>query len=133
VLGASDTALRLSSEVSEVDIFSRCFHYAIKRHYSKNNQTKDYLHTVENQVARVQNIETALILANRQRATLLPLCRQTLNAVPPSQTTPEISTTQKTHALCLCPHCGGPMVVIERLTAAQVQLRSPPFLVTAVA
>jgi transposase len=26
----------------------------------------------------------------------------------------------------LCPECGGPMVVIERLTAAQIQLRSPP-------
>jgi hypothetical protein len=32
--------------------------------------------------------------------------------------------------LWLCPKCGGPMVVIERLTAAEIQLRSPPALVT---
>jgi hypothetical protein len=31
-----------------------------------------------------------------------------------------------------CPQCGGPMVVVERFTAAEMQLRSPP-LVTAAA
>jgi transposase len=35
---------------------------------------------------------------------------------------------QPAKPLWLCPHCGGPMVVIERLTAAQLQLRAPPFL-----
>jgi hypothetical protein len=35
--------------------------------------------------------------------------------------------------LWLCPKCGGPMLVIERLTAAEIQLRSPPFTVTAAA
>jgi len=25
-----------------------------------------------------------------------------------------------------CPKCGGPMKVIERLTAAEIQFRSPP-------
>jgi hypothetical protein len=29
--------------------------------------------------------------------------------------------------------CGGPMQVIERLTAVEIQLRSPPGLVTAAA
>jgi hypothetical protein len=33
--------------------------------------------------------------------------------------------------LWLCPKCGGPMVVIERLTATQIQLRSPPVLAMA--
>jgi hypothetical protein len=33
--------------------------------------------------------------------------------------------------LWLCPHCGGPMMVIERLTPAQIQLRSPPVLIAA--
>jgi hypothetical protein len=61
-------------------------------------------------------------LANRRRATLLPLCFQVLNAVQPSQTEPEASPGW------LCPNCGGKMVVIERLTAAQIQLRSPPSL-----
>jgi len=29
-------------------------------------------------------------------------------------------------ALWACPYCGGPMVVIERLTAAQIRMRAPP-------
>jgi Putative transposase/Transposase zinc-binding domain len=67
-------------------------------------------------------------LANRRRATLLPLCLQLLGAVPPSQTEPETSPAQEPSPLWLCPKCGGRMVVIERLTAAQIQLRSPPSL-----
>ena len=66
-------------------------------------------------------------LANRRRATLLPLCRQALAVVQP-QTQPEASTAKQTRPLWLCPKCGAPMVVIERLTAAQLQLRSPPSL-----
>jgi hypothetical protein len=38
-----------------------------------------------------------------------------------------------TDPLWRCPKCGGPMAVIERLTAAQLQLRSPPPLVTTAA
>ena len=71
-------------------------------------------------------------LANRRRATLLPLCRQSLAVVQP-QTQPEASTAKETRPLWLCPNCGGPMVVIERLTAAQIQLRSPPCLSGAIA
>jgi serine/threonine protein kinase len=41
------------------------------------------------------------------------------------------ATTTDVNNLRLCPRCGGPMVVIERLTAAELQLRSPPL--TAVA
>src|ERR1022692_1724033 len=67
-------------------------------------------------------------LANRRRATLLPLCRQALDAVPPPQAETPTSTTKESRPLWLCPNCGAPMVVIERLTAAQIQLRSPPFL-----
>ena len=67
-------------------------------------------------------------LANRRRATLLPLCFQLLGAVQPSQTEPEASPAQEPSPLWLCPKCGGNMVVIERLTAAQIQLRSPPSL-----
>jgi len=71
-------------------------------------------------------------LANRRRATLLPLCRQALTAVQP-QTQPEASAPKETRPLWLCPNCGGPMVVIERLSAAQLQLRSPPLLAGAAA
>jgi hypothetical protein len=66
-------------------------------------------------------------LANRRRTTLLPLCHRLLDAEPPSQSEPEASPAKPPNPLWLCPKCGGPMVVLERLTAAQLQLRSPPF------
>src|SRR5271166_1640785 len=68
-------------------------------------------------------------LANRRRSTLLPLCFAAL-ATLPSRTQPETSPAQQSQPLWRCPKCGGPMAVIERLTAAQLQLRSPPPLVT---
>src|SRR6202007_2454587 len=43
----------------------------------------------------------------------------------------ETSTAPTTHLLWRCPNCGGPMAVVQRFTAAQLQLRSPPLLVTA--
>jgi putative transposase/transposase-like zinc-binding protein len=64
-------------------------------------------------------------LANRRRAKLLPLCFAALDSLP-TPTEPETSTAQPLSPLWRCPKCGGPMVVIERLTAAQIQLRSPP-------
>jgi hypothetical protein len=66
-------------------------------------------------------------LANRRRATFLPLCAQLLNAA--AQSNPVTHPTPRTPpalAFWTCPRCGGPMRVIERLTAAQIQLRSPP-------
>jgi hypothetical protein len=71
-------------------------------------------------------------LANRRRSTLLPLCFAALGTVP-SQIEPETSTARESDPLWCCPKCGGPMAVIERLTAAQIQLRSPPLLVTTAA
>ena len=65
--------------------------------------------------------------AHRRRATLLPLCRQLLAAVDhstPAGGSASISTAAT--PLWLCPRCGGPMVLIERLTPTQARLRSPP-------
>jgi hypothetical protein len=71
-------------------------------------------------------------LANRRRSTLLPLCFAALDTVP-SQIEPETSPAQESDPLWRCPKCGGPMAVIERLTAAQIQLRSPPLELTTAA
>jgi hypothetical protein len=49
------------------------------------------------------------------------------------QTKTAISTAQDATPNWLCPKCGGPMLVIERLTAAQIQLRSPPVALRATA
>jgi Putative transposase/Transposase zinc-binding domain len=70
-------------------------------------------------------------LANRRRAALLPLCWQRLGSAP--QPRQKSSIAKDAHDLRICPHCGGPMRVIERLTAAEIQLRSPPTLVPAAA
>ena len=64
-------------------------------------------------------------LANRRRAALLPRCFAALHATPPKNES-ETSAAPTAHPLWRCPKCGGPMVVIERFTAAQLQLRSPP-------
>jgi hypothetical protein len=71
-------------------------------------------------------------LASRRRAQLLPLCLAALGA-PPGQTETATSTAQDISSHSLCPHCGGSMVIIERLTAAQIQLRAPPKLSIAAA
>jgi hypothetical protein len=61
-------------------------------------------------------------LANRRRATLLPLCRQLLAAQPlASSPCPASPLPPSTWS---CPHWGGPMVVIERLTAKQMFLQA---------
>jgi hypothetical protein len=62
------------------------------------------------------------IFAHRRRRVLLPLCRQLLAAAPLRDVpSPNVARPEWT-----CPHCGGPMVVIERLTRGQALLRSPP-------
>jgi hypothetical protein len=87
------------------------------------------LHLLPKGFVRIRNFG---FLANRRRSTLLPLCFAALGTVP-SQIEPQTSPAQESDPLWLCPKCGGPMAVIERLTAAQVQLRSPPTLVTTAA
>jgi hypothetical protein len=37
-----------------------------------------------------------------------------------------VSSTKDSSDSWHCPKCGGPMKVVERLTAAEIQLRSPP-------
>src|ERR1700758_4707621 len=65
-------------------------------------------------------------LACRRRATTLPLCFQLLGAAQEALTEEHTSSTEDVPDLYRCPKCGGPMKVIERLTAAEIQLRSPP-------
>ncbi len=65
-------------------------------------------------------------LANRRRASLLPICFQLLSRsseqAPPAKTVspPRQSSTWR------CPCCGGTMRIVERISAAELLLRSPP-------
>jgi PAS domain-containing protein len=68
-------------------------------------------------------------LANRRRATFLPLCFSLLGSAP--QTEQDTSGTKDSTDLWLCPKCAGPMVVVERLTPAEMQLRSRPLVIAA--
>jgi hypothetical protein len=81
------------------------------------------LHLLPKGFVRIRNFG---FLANRQRSTLLPLCRQALGALPQPQIAPAVSAAKQSSPLWTCPNCGGPMIVVERWTAAQIQLRSPP-------
>jgi hypothetical protein len=73
------------------------------------------LHILPQGFVRIRNFG---LLANRRSATLLAFCVHFLgSAQPPHQDSSE---------LWRCPKCAGPMKVIERLTAAEIQLRSPP-------
>jgi len=87
------------------------------------------LHLLPKGFVRIRNFG---FLANRRRATTLPLCFQLLDAAPEPQAEQEGSTARPCD-LWFCPKCGGPMAVIERFTAAEIQLRSPPLRVTVAA
>jgi hypothetical protein len=81
------------------------------------------LHLLPEGFVRIRNFG---FLANRKRATLLPLCFQLLGAVHEPQAEQHASSTEDFPDLWRCPKCGGPMKIIERLTASEIQLRSPP-------
>jgi len=79
------------------------------------------LHTLPRRFVRIRFFG---FMANRRRTTLLPVCRNLLEAnsqpAPPSSET----TLVEKQSTWLCPLCGGRMVVIQRLTAQQILLES---------
>jgi hypothetical protein len=83
------------------------------------------LHLLPKGFVRIRNFG---FLANRRRAALLPLC---LHLLGTAQEPPADQNAACSNGLWRCPKCGGPMVVVERLSAAEIQLRSPPWLTSA--
>ena len=83
------------------------------------------LHLLPRSFMRIRNFG---FLANRRRAELLPLCFQLLQ--PSNQPAADAISPAAlpTHSPWNCPLCGGTMQLVERLTAAQLLLRSPPHL-----
>jgi Putative transposase/Transposase zinc-binding domain len=80
------------------------------------------LHLLPRGFVRIRNFG---FLANRQRAQLLPLCFSLLRS---SDVTSAASSpaADRDHSRWNCPVCGATMHVLERLSAAQLLLRSPP-------
>jgi len=64
------------------------------------------------------------LLANRRRAALLPLCRTLIEGNLSLPTAPPLPPQSDKPSGSTCPLCGGPMVVIERLTAGQLYVES---------
>ena len=58
-------------------------------------------------------------LTNRSRAGLVPLCHRLLSEFPREQVRSTDLTAPPNRWLCPC--CGGPMIVVERLTAQQIR------------
>jgi hypothetical protein len=81
------------------------------------------LHLLPRGFVRIRNFG---FLANRQRALLLPLCFQLLQGSEDITASPASPPAHQPQSLWTCPVCGGTMHVIERLTPAQLLLRSPP-------
>jgi hypothetical protein len=86
------------------------------------------LHVLPKGFVRIRNFG---FLANRRRTTLLPLCFRLLPSTSAPQTSQDSSAPNGREDLWCCPRCAGPMVVIERLSPAEIQLRSPPVTVAA--
>src|ERR1700732_5141491 len=65
---------------------------------------------------------------HRRRGALLLLCVQLLaqSGRTPAQTGSEEKADLSPQPLWTCPQCGGPMVLIERLSPVELRLRSPP-------
>jgi len=80
------------------------------------------LHVLPKRFVRIRHFG---FLANRRRSTSLPLCFQLLRSAPAAQATQQ-ACTASANDLWFCPKCGGPMATIERFTAAEIKLRSPP-------
>ena len=82
-----------------------------------------FLHVLPASFVRIRHFG---FMANRQRQHRLALCRQLLNA-PQLPTTANGSTAASSSTdFWRCPKCGGTMIIVERLSATQLYLRSPP-------
>jgi hypothetical protein len=75
------------------------------------------LHVLPKGLVRIRHFG---LFANRRRTTMLALCRSLLG--PPLALAPQLPAHQ------LCPLCSGAMVLVERLTNYQLDLRSTPAL-----
>jgi hypothetical protein len=71
---------------------------------------------------RFVRIRFSGFLANRCRKQMRPLCQRLLHCAP--KESPQAVEGSGTKPVWLCPHCGGPMILVERLSARQISRRS---------
>jgi hypothetical protein len=73
------------------------------------------LHTLPRGFVRIRFFG---FMANRRRAGLLPICRSLTATKPQQSSLPPEESCDK--AAWTCPLCGGPMTVVQRMTAEQI-------------
>ena len=80
-----------------------------------------FLHVLPPGFVRIRHFG---LFANRLRKVSLDLCRSLLEEAG----APAVTATAATEATSFwrCPECGGVMVLVERLTSAQIYIRPPP-------
>jgi hypothetical protein len=72
-------------------------------------------------------------LANRRRANLLPICFQLLRSSTQQESPAKADSPSQPCSTWQCPLCGGTMRIFERISAAELLLRSPPQTIMAAA
>jgi hypothetical protein len=83
-----------------------------------------FLHVLPRGFVRIRHFG---LFAHRRRAALLPLCLQLLAAASdPAPAGTAETKCDSARPLWLCPQCGGPMILLERLSPVEARLRSPP-------
>jgi hypothetical protein len=81
-----------------------------------------FLHVLPRGFVRIRHFG---FFAHRRRATLLPLCFTLLGKTSDSDAVAD-ATSAPSPPLWACPQCGGAMAILERFTATEARLRSPP-------
>ena len=81
------------------------------------------LHLLPRGFVRIRNFG---FLANRRRASLLPICFELLRRSTEQAAPAQARSASPPSFNWRCPLCGGTMRIVERISAAQLLLRSPP-------
>lgn len=81
-----------------------------------------FLHVLPHGFVRIRYFG---FLSHRRRRRALELCRRLLQDAAPEAVGPAGSSAPEA-GFWACPVCGGPMVIVERLTPAQALMRPPP-------
>jgi predicted Zn-ribbon and HTH transcriptional regulator len=84
-----------------------------------------FLHVLPPGFVRIRHFG---LMAHRSRRASLPLCLQllALSGRVRAEALPAEKCVLSPRPLWTCPHCGGPMVLVERLSPIELRLRSPP-------
>jgi hypothetical protein len=82
-----------------------------------------FLHVLPKGFVRIRHFG---FLAHRRRAALLPLCFALVPQTDASQPVSGPRPPDTARPLWRCPHCGGAMVILERLKAFDARFRAPP-------